>query len=71
MSLAGAPVKSPLSQGSEVGVDWRKWFQAIVTAFNSPVPGPFADDAAAKAAGINIGFQYYQPTTGAVVVRLV
>jgi hypothetical protein len=35
-----------------------------------PTPGPYANDAAAAAAGVALLSQYYQPS-GAVVVRLV
>lgn len=50
------------------------FFDSIIRAINNlatfPIPGPYANDAAAKAAKIAIGSAYYQPS-GAVVVRLV
>lgn len=54
---------------------WDRWMStAIVPAINNTtllkIPGPYANDAAAAAAGVAIGSAYYL-TTGAVVVRLV
>ena len=49
--------------------DRQRMFTAI-SSINDPItPGPYANDAAAEAAGIPIGGQYYQ-TSGTVVVRL-
>lgn len=36
----------------------------------STIPGPYADDTAAAAAGVQLGYPYYQ-STGVVYVRLV
>lgn len=47
---------------------WMKQFQKFLTDVSTP--GPYADDAAAKVAGVPQFGQYYQPS-GAVVVRLI
>jgi hypothetical protein len=43
--------------------------QGQLTAI-STVPGPYADDAAAAAAGVLVGYSYYR-NTGVVYIRLV
>lgn len=44
--------------------------RALRTISTYPIPGPYASDAAAKAAGIQIGCAYHL-ASGAIVVRLV
>lgn len=43
--------------------------RSLFNLWQFPIPGPYADDAAAKAAGIQLKCAYHQ-TSGAVVVRL-
>ena len=72
ITLAPPPAQAQLAtkDGNFMGPDWVRWFQVIRFILHDlPVAGPYANDAAAKAAGIVVGHVYYQPT-GAVVVRL-
>lgn len=64
------PLTTKFTGDSASGVSqfWLNWFQAIRRQL-APTSGPYANDAAAKAAGIAVGQQYYLPT-GAVSVRL-
>ena len=71
MILSPPPIRSNVSeQDGTAQRDWLKWFQAIVTVLNSQVPGPYANDAAAKAGGVNIGWLYYD-AAGTPHVRIV
>ena len=66
-----SPIRSPLADGNNLASnEYNRWFQLVADALNAVVPGPFANDAAAKAAGVIIGRPYYQ-SSGTVVVRLV
>ena len=56
------PIENPMMFRQRV-------FNAIQAMPDPITPGPYANDAAAEAAGIPIGGQYYQ-TSGTVVVRL-
>lgn len=71
--LAPPPVQTPFADTSASGVSrpWIRFLQEAQVRINtiSPLPGPFADDAAAAIAGIQVGQMYYQ-TSGTVVVRL-
>lgn len=71
--LAPPPIQTPFSDSSASGVSrpWIRFFQEAQTRINTVplLPGPFANDAAAATAGIQVGQMYYQ-TSGAVVVRL-
>lgn len=53
---------------------WARWFgTSVIPAINNTtplvIPGPYADDAAAKAGGVAIGSAYYKGT-GEMVARL-
>ena len=75
------PITTPLADDktqSGISWPWLRWYQQvqaklgeITTLQNGTLvlKGPFANDAAAKSAGINVGQPYYLPT-GAVAVRL-
>ena len=70
LTLPPSPVLSPFASNTNQASDlYNKWFASLRAYILRPVPGPFADDAAAAAAGINIGHAYYL-ASGAVVVRL-
>ena len=43
--------------------------RSLFNVWQFPIPGPYANDAAAKAAGIQLHCAYYS-ATGGVVVRL-
>ena len=81
MSISGPPIRSPFSQANSdgstinlVGRDWMKWFQQLVNSLNNTtpetIPGPYANDVAAQAAGIALGALYYD-ATGVPHVRIV
>jgi hypothetical protein len=54
----------------ESNIFLRQRLFSAIQAMNDPIThGPYANDTAAKAAGVPLGGQYYQPS-GAVVVRL-
>ena len=60
----------PPMQIPENNIFLRQRLFSAIQAMNDPIThGPYANDAAAAAAGVPIGGQYYQPS-GAVVVRL-
>ena len=62
------PVPTLQIPGSDVF--FRQRVFSAIQAMNDPIThGPYANDTAAKAAGVPLGGQYYQPS-GAVVVRL-
>lgn len=71
MPVSPPPILTPYSDTSASGVSrpWLKWFQEVQAQLNRALPGPFANDAAAAQAGVQVGFAYYQ-ASGAVVVRL-
>ena len=60
----------PPMQIPESNIFLRQRLFSAIQAMNDPIThGPYANDTAAKAAGVPLGGQYYQPS-GAVVVRL-
>lgn len=68
-ALPTVPVSTPLPEDgsqSKVSLPWLNFFQLLAAGRTR---GPYANDAAAKTSGVQIGQQYYQPS-GAVVVRL-
>ena len=68
MSLDKSLNRTPFLDSAGLVVwPWVKWLQTVLTGVTTP--GPYANDAAAKAAGVPINGQYYQ-ASGAVVVRL-
>jgi hypothetical protein len=75
-SVSPPPIVTPFGDTSASGVSrpWIRFFQELQISANTPdtdiTPGPYANDAAAAAAGVLIGSMYYQPN-GTVMVRLV
>ena len=74
LPLPPPPVNTPFPDDkaqSNISWSWLRWFQQLQAKVGEvfATPGPYADDAHAKAAGVDIGQRYYLPT-GAVVVRL-
>lgn len=71
--LAPPPIQTPFTDTSASGVSrpWIKFFQDAQVKINavSPLPGPYANDAAAAQASVQVGQMYYQ-SNGTVVVRL-
>lgn len=71
MVVPPVPVTTPfVAEASTSGIStpWLNWFQQLRRKLNI-TPGPLADDVAAKAAGVEVGQQYYT-AAGAVQVRL-
>ncbi len=61
--------RSPFSDTSGRLTSWaQRWITQLVNHVNAVTPGPYANDAAAKAAGVSIGRQYYLDS-GQVYVR--
>lgn len=63
-----------IAQDGTFAEQWSRWFGAsLIPAVNNTtpltIPGPFADDPTAAAAGVPIGSAYFQ-ASGAMVVRL-
>lgn len=72
--LPTVPTTSPFPDKdaeSQVSFPWLNFFRELQVQVVklSTTPGPYADDATAKAKGVAIGQQYYQPN-GTVMVRL-
>jgi len=66
------PVQTPLldnKSASGVSWQWLNWLKDLRDRALDKPSGPYADDTAAKAAGVNIGEEYFTPA-GAVMVRL-
>lgn len=75
MALPGippVPVQTPWDdKTSSSGITWQwlNWLKDVRDRALIKTPGPYANDAIAKAAGVAVGEQYYLPS-GAVMVRL-
>lgn len=68
---------TPAPPGGKANIKWQKDTTGNVSGYVDSVgslfaiPGPYADDTAAAAAGVAIGSPYYLTTSNYVVVRTV